>query len=356
MNPIVIGILVIAVIVIIVMLNRHFTSPERYFKNKNYVKAFEKSLKSPEKHRTILIDSLTKIIANDKEQILSLKSRNVEDQAKALKLNQALSKKIKISSDYTNGLFQEEYESLKKEEDSLKNKVSKGFFEKGTDAFESFKISKDKDEAEEAYLSFRDAKNHGNQDPHIDSLLKESLQAAQKVYVIHTDKELTSKYTDMIDNNLEKLTENATEFIQVYYNSNPSGDKQIDCNIKITFTPFNSNIAESGSNKEVIKKEITTSAHESPLMVECEKVTITRIKTATWPVLIEVGGSNNCKIKDGKINEKITSKEETVNYTGDERAFPNGDNPVVTREFKRDDEMAQELIHLIYDKLKEKIF
>ena len=81
------------------------------------------------------------------------------------------------------------------------------------------------------------------------------------------------------------------------------------------------------------------------------------IKTAEWRVRVDVDSrSPNCDVHSGSFTEEITSEIAEITVQGDERAIPNRYRSNRREEHMSDDDMAEELIEVLYGQVSRHLF
>ena len=350
------------------------SSPQESLEKRDFDRAYKTALrqldkgKSVKRNSAVLQDALEGILARElREKENLVQTNQLEKLEKAIKINRDLQKKIDKAMTYLDDSFLEDLNNLSAEEIELSEVVAKTYFEDGKLKFEDALTNNDKMLSRDAYRDLLKARDYGFDGRVVDSLLEESRIFSIVRYVVEGNAPFDIEYNWEIDRALDNLEDINDSFTEVYYEkiSNP-GD--IDCTIEINFKSLDFDVREKNRDydfkEEVVvgKEKITNDKGEEVEVDKLEEVkgyvvekTIT--KTAEWRVNIYVRShSRNCRIQDTYFTEGLSSEISTFVLSGDERAIPNKYKNQDQDKLMADDDMAEELIAIIYDKVADYIF
>lgn len=354
-------------------------SSQKSFERGNYEKSYKSALKALKKGQSykaglkafkrnqaydenidMLSLSLTKILDQESRAKETLKrSENLEAKEKAISINQKLQTKIKKAELYLRNDFKEKKESLIEEEEILIKEVSSGYFELGKRKLELGEQNSNKEEIKQSYNNFIKSRKYGNKEGVLDSLINKSYELAQVIYHVDVSALSNLKYNWEIDSRFKGVESYSGEFRKIYYESCKKING-VDCDIKIRLWYLNFDLEEVTEEKQFSKEVVTgkeTIVNSSGEKEEVDKkeevkgkVIIKQIeKTAEWEARIRlITSSNNCALSGTNIAESLISEIEEIKLEGDERAIPQEYKNQKEEKLKSDDEMAEELIEMLY--------
>lgn len=345
------------------------SSPHSSLDNNNYNRSYKTALrqlkknKSYEKNKTLLAQSLSAIIAEKSEEKIYYKNaENLKKRAIAIKIVQKLKEKISKAKPYLDDQFNSDFESLEAEEVAIKQELSVAYFEKGKEGLVQSKRTENKSQARTAYYDFSNAKKYGYNEASLDSLQRESFEYAHIRYVINANASFDIMYNWDIDRQFDDLSGSSGPLTTIYYGYAPNGT-EVDCYINIRFSSLDIDSSEDSEEESFTKtivvgtETITNADGETETVDVTEEIKGTVItkqitKTAQWSVSMDVDGTRNCPLSSDSFTEEIESKQEKKILEGDERAIPFHNRPnLINNELMTDDDMAEELIELLYDKI-----
>ncbi|MFK7773287.1 MAG: hypothetical protein AB8F94_14160 [Saprospiraceae bacterium] len=349
-------------------------SPTKSLEKGNFQLAYKSSLAALEKGKSynenqkILFQALDEIIA--KESVEKDRQQNAEglnSKEKSIKLNRSIQKKITKALPYLDGKFDETLEKLKTEEQQTNDFLASEYFSFGQEKLEKSENEKDKRFAQNAYYNFLKAKKFNSPEIDLNILTQRSLELGQVVYNIQKDAPFDIMLHWEIDRTFENLEGHQGDFLKIFYDNNLSYEK-VDCQINIRFRSLDIDLeedkSEEGFKKEIVTgtTTITNSAGEEVEVDVIEEVEgIVSIqqfkKTATWNVRVEVtSNSKNCELGDASFEEETISTSQVFTLTGDERAIPNEYKKSKTEELTTDDDMAEILLGILYERISSHLF
>ncbi|MFK8009177.1 MAG: hypothetical protein AB8H03_22645 [Saprospiraceae bacterium] len=348
-------------------------SPTKSLEKGNFQQAYKSSLAALEKgklydeNQKILIQALDGIIA--KETVKKDRWLNADDlksKEKSIKFNQNIQGKIEKALPYLDGKFDENLERLKLEEQQTNNFLANEYFSFGKEKLEKAEKQQGKRFAQDAYSNFIQAKKFDSKETDLNTLTQRSLKLGRVVYNIITEAPFDIMSHWEIDRTFEDMGGSQSDFLIVYYGG--VNLEEVDCQITIRFRGLDIDLDED-KNKENFKKEIVTGTttitnsngeeEEVDVIEEVEgSVTIQQFKkTATWNVNVEViSNSKNCELGDASFEEETISTSQVITLDGDERAIPNEYKKSKSEELAKDDDMAEILLEVLYDRISSHIF
>ncbi len=330
------------------------SNPQEFLEKGQHEKAFSSSLKKLKKNKfstedkETLISSLNSIVETQSKIISDLKQSNkMEHPKKAIYFCQQLLKKIEKSSPYTDNKFNSTKESLQKEINLINHSISERYLNQGLEQMVIYHSKNNKDAAKKAHSKFQKSFKYGNINPALDSLIQESLNAAQRIYIISVSDIFSITYSWDIDNKMDDIISYSDKFTTVLFEPSPL-PSDFDCNIEIEFRSFNIDTDETIEEKE-FEKEIITQTDTS---IVIGKAIIKKIKkTFDWRVNINSKGTHNCQVVSTTFNERLIDEVVEVTTEGDIRAIPYQDQIGSTDKIMTDDEAVDELLETFYNKI-----
>lgn len=349
-------------------------SPQKSLEKGNFQQAYKSSLaalekgKSYDENQKILFQALDEIIA--KETVEKDRRQNAEDlksKEKSIKLNKNIQKKITKALPYLDGKFDKDLEKLKMEEQQTNDFLASEYFSFGKEKLEKSEKEKDKRFAQNAYYNFLKAKKFNSPETDLNTLTQKSLELGQVVYNIQKDAPFDIMLHWEIDRTFENLEGHQGDFLKVFYDDNLSYE-EVDCQINIRFRSLDIDLDED-KNEENFKKEIVTGTTtitnsageevEVDVIEEVEgSVTIQQFKkTATWNVNVEVtSNSKNCELRNASFEEETISTSQIFTLAGDQRAIPDEYKKSNDDELTKDDDMAEILLGILYERISSHLF
>ncbi len=348
------------------------SSPQKYLEESKYEKAFKHSLNnlkknvSYEENKDILIIALKEIISRDSIELEKFRnSQSVQAKVKSISIIDNLQEKIQDANKYTGNTFSQKANALAKESELIYEEVNNAYFQSGLDNFDNYHQNKNKAQARSAHNDFLKSKQYGNINPHLDSLLSESLKLGSVIYSIEVSTGFNAFNAFEINRKIENLENYSSKFHKVYVNSSRPV-KTADCKIEISFSSLDIDTKEDEDREEVEKEIKTTETStnsegeeievETTSTVKATVITKNIIKRAEWDIRINVNGSRDCKIHDTRFTESLNSKIEVVNIEGDKRAAPSNHDSGFGDELMDDDEMIEKLLDMIYGEIVDHLF
>jgi len=211
------------------------------------------------------------------------------------------------------------------------------------------------------------AKQYGFDGSLVEPLLETSREFSVVKYAVEADISFDIEYSWEIDREMDNLESYNDPFVQVYFEKT-NNPEDIDCTIEINFRSLDVDTRENNRENDFKKnvvvgtKTVTNDQGEEVEVDKYEEVSGTVIertitKTAEWRVNIYVrSNSRNCTLKDTYFTEGLVSEVSTYVLSGDERAIPNRYKNQSSDELMKDDDMAEALLEVIYDKVEDYIF
>jgi hypothetical protein len=341
-------------------------SPMKQLKKGNYEKAYKqannqlKRGKSVNENTKVLKKSLTKIIAVESAYKEKLKNSNqIEDLEKAYGVNLGLQDKIENAFTYVqDGTFQQDFDGLLTEADWMKNEIASAYYGFGQSGLEQAIEMNDKFAARDAYTDFLSAEKYGYHSDSLDILKEKALEFSQLIYTVEAEAVFGIIYEWRIDRQFERIENYSNSFQRIVYEKN--NVEGVDCQIEIEFSNLDFNNNEN-SRTEIFSQQIqtgTTSVTDAdgnvtqvPVYstVEGSVNIITRVRAAEWEININVrSGSHNCKIRGDRFSRRLVAEVEEYYTSGDIRAIPPEYRNVGSGNMPTDDQMAEELLEIIY--------
>lgn len=348
-------------------------SPQKILNKGNYEKAYKLALKelkkgkSMTKNRAVVSESLDLIMQDAMSESNELKnSDRLSDVELAIKKLDGILAKIDESKVYLRDKFEMEGELLKSEQSELIDMVGREYFAIGSELYEEAFGKKDKLLAQDAYLNLIKADEYNHDHPNLERLLEESLDFAQVVYLIEARAPFDLKYNWEIDRVFDDLEDINDPFkIFIYEGMVESG--RVDCEIDITFNGINFGIQERNDERsyeeevvtgteEITNSDGTTTTKNITEIVEAYVLTKEITKVAEWRLSLDVRSfGNNCTIRDRRFQEAITAVIQDVQISGDEQALPIGIRGGQNGRLPSDDDMAEELLEILFDEVEDHI-
>lgn len=350
------------------------SSPQESLQKRDFDRAYKTALKQLEKgksvnkNKSILEEALEGILAKElREKENLIQTNQLEKLEKAIQVNQSLQNKIDKAMAFLDDSFQEDLNNLQEEENELSALIAKTYFEDGEIKLKEAMANNDKMLSRDAFQDFQKAKQYGFDGQLVRPLLEESRNFSIVRYAVEADISFDIKYGWEIDRVMDNLEDINDPFVEVYFEkiNNP---RDIDCEIKINFNSLDIDTRERNKENDfkeevVVGKETITNAQGIEVEVDkLEEVKGTVIernitKTAEWRVKIDVrSNSRNCRIDDTYFTEGLVSEISTYVLSGDERAIPSRYKNQNSDKLMEDDDMAEALLEVIYDKVADYIF
>ncbi len=361
----------ICILLLTIVLITSCASPQKILNNGNYEKAYKLALKelkkgkSMTKNRSVVSESLEQIMNEVMSESNALKnSYELADVELAIKKYDGLLAKIEESKVYLRDKFEMEGELLKSEQTELVNMVGKEYFAVGSELYDEAIGKGDKLLGQDAYLNLAKAYEYNHDHPDLESLLEESLEFARVIYLIEARAPFDITYNWEIDRVFDDL-EDINDIFKVFiYEDNVQSGK-VDCEIDIRFDNIDFGIQER-NDERTYKEEIVTGIEEITNsdgtitkkditeIVEAYVLTKEIRKIAEWRLRLDVRSfGNNCTISDRGFQESIVAAIQDVQVSGDERALPNGIRVGQDGRLPSDDEMAEELLEILYEQVED---
>lgn len=350
------------------------SSPQESLNKRDFDRAYKTALKQLEKGKSVKKNKETLYAAMEgildeqlREKDRLVKTNQLEKLEQALKINKNLQNKIDKALTYLDDSFQEDLNNLQQEEIELTSVIAKTYFEDGETKLNDALTNNDKLLSRDAYRDLLKAKQYGFNDRMVEPLLEKSREFSVLRYTVEANASFDIEYGWEIDRTFDNLEDINDPFVQVYFEkiNNPN---DIDCRIEINLKSLEIDRRERNNErtfkeKVVVGKEKTTNSQGEEIEVdkieEVEGTVIERtlIKTAEWRVNIYIrSNSKNCTIDDTYFTKGISSEIATYIIQGDERAIPNRYKNQNQDQLMSDDDMAEELLKIIYDKVADYIF
>ena len=342
-------------------------SPQKSFENKNYDKAYKQSLKALEKGKSvnqnqrILEASLSQILKVERNRANALSdSKQAEDWIAAMDIQEQLLDKISESRPYLGNRNEVIYDSLTVQNRQLRERLHLEFKGRGQQKLDKALTTGKKFYAQEAHRDFKQAKIYRIADPELDSLIEEAYKNSVVNYYVETDPGFNISYNWEIDRQFEDLEREKGTYYRIFYEKTAD---DIDCALRIYFDRLDFDERQDSETmdfeKEVIDSYETvtdTSGNttEEPvyITVEGEVEKITRQKIATWSVHVNVNATTiNCELGSRDFEESFISEIIEVKWRGDERAIPEKWKDYDSEDFMKEDDMGEELLEIIYDRI-----
>lgn len=335
------------------------SSPQKSFRNGNYSRAYKSALKKLKKegpkssYRTILINSLTKILKEEEQKAESLEASGIlKDKESAYKIYGKLLDKIDESHQFTLDKFNSDHITYEEKRVSLKENIGEEYFMLGHENLDVYKSNKLKSNAKNAHVSFLKSQQYEYTNQGLDSLIEFSLNSARLIYLIEPDFPIESFGSFELKNILEDLEDESSTYIEVIYD--PIGrPNDLDCYIEIEINSpeyTNSNNTESREFEEEIITNSDTLLVKGEVLIEITK------RITTLDVEIDVNGNKNCSLFDSRLSESITEEIENYSISGDERAIPSEYKSIFSTDFKDKDDVMVELLENLYPEIRRAIF
>jgi len=350
------------------------SSPQESLNKRDFDRAYKTALKQLEKGKAVKKNKETLFSAMEgimdeqlREKDRLVQTNQLEKLEQALKINQNLQEKIDKALTYLDDSFQEDLNNLRQEESELTAVIAKTYFEDGETKLNDAIASNDKLMSRNAYRDLLKAKKYGYDGRVVEPLLVKSREFSVLRYAVEANASFDIEYGWEIDRTFDNLESYNDPFVQVLF-ENINNPNDIDCRIEINLKSLDIDRRERNNErnfkeKVVVGKETLTNnngeTYEVDKIEEVEGTVIERtlIKTAEWRVNIYVrSNSKNCTIDDTYFTEGISSEIATYVLQGDERAIPSRFKSQSRDQLMSDDDMAEELLKIIYDKVADYIF
>ncbi|MFT4664020.1 MAG: hypothetical protein ACI8YQ_000825 [Polaribacter sp.] len=341
-------------------------SPMKTLKEGNYKKAYKqannqlKRSKSVNENKKVLAKSLAKIIQEENRKKLKLMdSEEIEDLVEAYKINKELQNKIEKSFTYIdNGTFDKDYDAQREEADWMVEEIANAYFGFGQNSLDESIEMDNKRQAREAYSDFQVAKKYGYKGKVIDSLMEESIVYGRLVYTVEASVSFGISYDWDVDRKFEDVEDYDSRFRKVYFERGPV--KNVDCHLDVGFNGLDIDYFED-VDREIFSQRIQTgtttvtdadgNVSEQPVYetVEGQVEIVRRRKVAEWEVRVNIRSvSQNCDKSDDRFSERIQAEIEEYIWSGDERAIPSRYRRSNNDRLPEDDDMAEDLLDVLY--------
>lgn len=343
------------------------TSPQKFFDQKEYDKAYKSALKnlknnkSAEENTSVLIASLEKIIEREYEKIsFNQNSENPSDWDKAFNNIDKLKEKITDSRKFTKEHFGEKFKALSLQEEKIAQKAF-GFYKKrGQENLEKYNSTEKKAYAQNAHQDFSKAKKYINEGIALDTLIDQSYNAAVVNILVETKTLWAIMEAWEINRAFDNIEDYSGGYRRIFF------DRQInnvDCLMEIEFQRLDFKIDENTNSQDYEKRVIIdyetvtdTAGNESevPVYGDVEGIVniITKTKTATWEVRVNINSyTQNCSMYSENFTAQRSSQIREITTSGDERAIPNEYLNPDEEEFEDEDDMAEALIDILYSEI-----
>jgi hypothetical protein len=339
------------------------SSPQKLYEKGKYFKAFDSvlgDLKGNKKNRKdvlLLNKSFSKMIDISRDNMVFL-----EDGYKVHDLEYNFEQYEEVDKRYVKGRsFLDDnntvkYEKFNNEEITLVLDT----YEEGNALLAFFEESKNKIDAQNAYYHFELVKQYGTGYNDVDQLIKDAQIAGTVIYNVDADLDSDFSYQWDVDRKFDNL-EGEEGFVQIVYdNSYVDGD----CYVELDFSRLDVDESDNESVQNYTKKIIdgyTTTVDTSgktikkPIYKEVSGsvTTVSIRKTVSWIVDIEITKSNvNCNLRQDRFKASVVDQVEIHEIKGDERAVPSEYLSNSNENIEDTDDMVDELLEILYDKIR----
>jgi len=223
-----------------------------------------------------------------------------------------------------------------------------------------------KRQAREAYADFQRAKEYGYSGRTIDSLMEESIIYGRLVYTVEASVSFGISYDWEVDRKFEDVEDYDSRFRKIYFER--SGVRNVDCHLDVNFRSLDIDYYDD-VDRETFSQRVQTGTQtvtdadgnvsEEPVFetVEGQVEIIRRRKVAEWEVRVNVSSvSRNCDKSDDSFSERIQAEIEEYRWSGDERAIPSRYRNDDGDRFPDDDDMADDLLDILYRQFRRSYF
>lgn len=339
------------------------SSPQKLYEKGKYFKAFDSvlgDLKGNKKNRkdvVLLNKAFSKMIDVSKDNMVFL-----DDGYKVNDLQYNFEQYEEVDIRYVKGRsFLDDENRLKYENfNNEEIKLVSDTYEEGNALMVFFEESKNKIDAQNAFFHFELVKEYGTGYNDIFQLIKEAKLAGTVIYNVDADLDSDFSYQWDVDRRFDNL-EGEEGFVQIVYdNSYIEGD----CSIQLDFSRLDVNERDNESiqnyTKEIIDgytNEIDTSGKtiKKPIYkkVSGSVKTVSYRKTVSWIIDIEFIKSNvNCNLRQERFKASVVDEVVIHEIRGDERAVPSEFISNTNEEIEDTDDMVDELLEVLYDKIR----
>lgn len=347
------------------------SSPQKAFEKQNYSKAFRQSLKkvkskkATSKDKDILMESLRQLLSqNDREIEILEQGRPPKDWIKALKYIDDSNEKIRKAAPYTRYDFTQINSRLADKETKITTDIYGFYLRAGKQELDESKQTGEKLKAQKAYGHFNQAKRYTNDPRLMDQLMAECVKYGKVIYSINSDAPFGLGWE--VDRAFGNFERESNRFLEVNFDRIIS---DADCDINIDFRDFDIDyrrrtVEDRQFQEEVeagYRTETDTSGNEIRIPIYETVFGQVRVeelsKIAIGEIWINVYSNNkNCRLSDKRIENEIVNVVERHTITGDRRAIPNNYDDTFQDELMQDDDIAEELIDLLYEEIRNYIF
>lgn len=339
------------------------SSPQKLYEKGKYFKAFDAALndvKSKKKDRKNLV-LLNKAFSKMIDEAVG-KMYYLEDGYEVKDLRYNLEQYEEVDKRYVKGRsYLDDDNIIKyKEFETDKFQLVDDAYLEGKALLVFYEESKNKIDAQNAYLHFELVYNYGSGYSDLDQLLSESKIAGTIVYLVDADLDSDFSYQWEVDRKFDNL-EGQDGFVKILYDNR---DQTGDCVVELDFARLDvdENDSEFVQNysKEIIDSyttEVDTSGKtiKTPVYKEVSGSvrTVTITKRVSWRIDLEILKSNiNCNLNQDRFSASVVDKVETYDIRGDERAIPQEFLNNTNQEIEDTDDMVDELLDQLYDKIR----
>ncbi len=347
------------------------SSPQKALENQNYSKAFRKSLKkvkskkATSRDKKILMESLRQLLAqNDREIEIRESGIPPKDWVDALKYIEDSQEKIRKAAPYTRFDFTEIDSKLADKETKITKNIYGFYLRGGNQNLDESKRTGEKFKAQKAFEFFNNAKRYTNDTRQLDQLMAECVRFGKVIYSINSDAPFGLSWE--VDRAFSNFERESNHFLEVNFDRIMSN---ADCDINLDFRDFDIGYGQRTVENRQFQEEVEagfrterdTSGNEIriPLyetvygQVRVEELS----KIAVGEIWVNVYANNqNCPLRDTRIENEVVNVVERHTITGDRRAIPNNYDDSFQDELMQDDDIAEELIDLLYQEISNYIF
>lgn len=343
------------------------SSPQKLYEKGKYFKAFDSAfsdLKSGKKDRDnkiLLNKAFSKMIDVAREQMVYLENGyQIRDLQDNFEQYEEVDKRYVKARAYIDEDNRTKYDIFYQEEVRLIANT----YEEGKALMDFFEESKNKLDAQNAYLHFELVSKYSRDYPDIQKWLDESIEAAIVVYNVYADLDSDFSYQWDVDRKFNDL-EGEDGFLQIVYDDN---SVEADCKVELDFSRLDiderKNQSSQNFSKEIIdgyKTETDTSGNSVQVPIYKEVYgsvnTVSLIKSISWSVEIEVLKSTiNCNLDETRYRAIVDDQVEIYELEGDERAIPSEYKNQSVEELEDTDDLVDELIEKLYDSIKKHFY
>jgi hypothetical protein len=350
-------------------------APRQNLERGNNQKAFKSALAEIEK--THNVEENTKVLNEAFKRMLEeysalldelLDSDNILDAEETFAIRDEFLLMTNEAKPHLEPALQKLLDEWNQANDTLAKEIGDTYVMWGIDDLKNVNEKKDRELAWDAYDNFNYAKIYYKGPKNLDSLISVAEKAGTVILLVEAEAPFDFNYNFEIDQKFEKIVLDDTRVLKVYYEP-VNIPERLDCIIRLSFRALSID-DETEESQRVFTKQIESGTitiindeGEEVEVPEYKEVTGTVFiqttqRKAKWGLVVHVEPiSYDCQILSTTFYEEKLYERNEYTTRGDLEAIPGKYQEIspVSNTWE-EDEIARELIELLYEKVKNYLF